>query len=266
METGGKLPTENTPQERYFEFLADMGLTKHFGSMEATKDLVELCYIGKGKYVLDVGCGVGATPCYLAKTYNCRVVGVDFMKKMVEQSRERAKAESVEDRVEFRVADARDLPFEDDLFDAIIIESVNVFFKDKQKAINEYVRVAKPGGYVGITEMTWLESPLPQVAEYYLRTVYADTLEAAGWKKLLQDAGLKDVVANTHKVDVATDSRSRFKRYGYRGIVKALFRSLSVFFQDPTYREFMNEVRSSVPKDLLGAMGYGVYAGRKEVF
>ena len=51
----------------YFEFIADLGMTKHYGSMEATRELVEMCRIGDGKYVLDVGCGVGATPCYLAK-------------------------------------------------------------------------------------------------------------------------------------------------------------------------------------------------------
>lgn len=41
----------------YFEFIANLGLTKHYGSMEATRELVELCRIGNGQYVLDVGCG-----------------------------------------------------------------------------------------------------------------------------------------------------------------------------------------------------------------
>jgi ubiquinone/menaquinone biosynthesis C-methylase UbiE len=106
----------------YFEFIANLGMTKHYGSMEATRTLVEMCRIGDGKYVLDVGSGVGATPCYLAKAADCRVMGVDLVDKMIEQSRERAKAEGVEDRVEFRVADARKLPFEDNLFDAVIME------------------------------------------------------------------------------------------------------------------------------------------------
>ena len=197
------------PEETYFEFLASMGITKHMGSMKATEELIELCHIGEGKHVLDVGCGVGATPCYLAKRYNCRVVGVDLLEKMVEQSRERARLLGVEDRVEFKVADARDLPFEDDRFDAVIAESVNAFFEDKPQAIQEYTRVTKPGGYVGITEMTWLRTPTPEVAEYYLKTVYADALEADGWRELLQGAGLKDVVGNAYKVDIPTESRSR---------------------------------------------------------
>jgi len=121
----------------YFEFIANIGMTKHSGSMEATRELVELCLIGNGQYVLDVGCGVEATPCYLAKAVGYRVVGVDLLERMIEQSPEKAKVEGVEDRMEFRVADARKPPFEDNLFDAVIMESVNIFFADKSQAMRE---------------------------------------------------------------------------------------------------------------------------------
>ena len=134
-------------QPSFFDFAAEVGLTKHIGGLEATEALIELCHIGKGSYVLDVGCGVGATPCYLAKRYDCRVVGVDISARMVERSRERAEREKVADVVEFRVADAQDLPFDDDLFDAVITESVTAFPEDKQKAVDEYARVTKPGGF-----------------------------------------------------------------------------------------------------------------------
>ena len=194
----------------YFEFVADLGMTKHYGSMEATRELVELCRIGNGQYVLDVGCGVGATPCYLAKAVGCRVVGVDLVEKMIEQSRARAKAEGVEDRVEFRVADARKLPFEDDLFDAVIMESVNIFFDDKSQAMREYVRVAKPGGYVGMTEMTWLEPPSPELEDTFKRMVYAQARDARGWKDLMEEAGLIDIVGGAHRIDIPFESKGRF--------------------------------------------------------
>ncbi|MDI6888137.1 MAG: class I SAM-dependent methyltransferase [Methanocellales archaeon] len=82
------------------------------GGLKATRELIELCHINKGKYVLDVGCGVGKTPCYVAKMYGCRVVGVDISERMVDRAKERAKREGVENRVEFRVADAQNLPFD----------------------------------------------------------------------------------------------------------------------------------------------------------
>jgi len=133
----------------FFDFAAYVGLTKHLGGVAATDDLLELCHVGEDAYVLDVGCGAGVTPCYIARVYGCRVVGVDINEEMIERSRERAGRENLTDLVTFRVADAQDLPFDDGLFDAVITESVTAFPEDKQKAVLEYARVTKPGGYVG---------------------------------------------------------------------------------------------------------------------
>ena len=88
-------------QPGFFDFAAEVGLTKYIGGIAATNALTELCHIGKGSYVLDVGCGVGATPCWLAQSVGCRVVGVDIMEKMVASSRERARRERLAERVEF---------------------------------------------------------------------------------------------------------------------------------------------------------------------
>ncbi|MBN1311247.1 MAG: methyltransferase domain-containing protein [Anaerolineae bacterium] len=261
MKNENKSPTEDL--QGYFEFLAALGLTKHMGSMNATRELVELCHIGDGSYVLDVGCGVGATPICLAKTHNCQVLGIDLLETMVEQSRKRAIEEGVQDRVDFGVADARSLPFEDDCFDAVIAESLNVFFDEKLKAVKEYMRVTRPGGYVGITEMTWLKPPTPEAIEYYKRTVYADVLESDEWRKLLEEAGLKNIVANAYRIDIPAESKGRFERYGCRGIARVMLRTLRTIIKEPSARAFLTDVTSSFPKDMLGDMGYGVYVGKK---
>jgi arsenite methyltransferase len=121
------------------------------GGLKATRELIESCHIGQGQYILDVGCGTGVTPCYLVKRYGCRVVGIDISDKMIVWANETASSERVESRVEFRVADAQELPFDNAIFDVVICESVNVFVPDKPKAVDEYARVIKPGGYVGLS-------------------------------------------------------------------------------------------------------------------
>lgn len=73
------------------------------------------------------------------------MMGVDLLDKMVEQARPRAKADGVQKLTKFRAADARELPIEDDLFDAVITESDLIFFEDKEPAMREYVWVTKPG-------------------------------------------------------------------------------------------------------------------------
>ena len=249
----------------YFQFLANMGLTKHIGSMQATRELLDLCHIGReaGQVVLDVGCGVGATPVYLAKRYDARIVAVDLLEKMVRQARVRAKEEEVTERIAFTAADARILPFEDGVFDAVITESVNVFFDDKEQAIREYARVTKPGGYVGLTEMTWMTTPLPETAAYYKRAVYADTLEAEEWESLLKRAGLQEIVGHAHEVDMTTEGRGRLQRYGCLGFLRVLGNLFVMILKDRASRAFLGDVMTTIPKDIMKDMGYGIYVGRK---
>jgi arsenite methyltransferase len=178
----------------YFDIQVQMGVTKHMGGWKATQELAEMCHIEENKYVLIVGCGNGISACKLAKTYGCRIVGIDISEGMVELSRNWAQKEGLTEIVGFRVADAQELPFEDDVFDAVISESVTSFPEDKVKAINEYVRVVKSGGFIGLNEVTWMEEPSPEMEEYAIRAIGGCKPETAqGWKKLLENSGLQDI-------------------------------------------------------------------------
>jgi arsenite methyltransferase len=255
-------------EQHFFDFAAEAGLTKHLGGVEATDTLAELCHIEEGKVVLDVGCGVGATPVYLAKRYGCRVVGVDIVARMIERCEERARREGVADKTEFRVADAQDLPFDDNLFDAVITESVAAFPEDKQRAANEYVRVTKPGGYVGLNESTWLKTPPPpDVVAWASQEVGAqvEPLTREGWVELLENAGLSDVVVRIHAIDVRDEARGILRRYGGRGMLRFMWRALRMYVRNPAYRALVTRVRKEgiVPENLHEYFGYGLYVGRK---
>jgi arsenite methyltransferase len=252
----------------FFDFAAEVGLTKHIGGLESTQTMLERCHIGEGSYVLDVGCGVGVTPCYIARNCGCRVVGVDIIEKMVERSRERALREKVADRVEFRVADAQDLPFEDNLFDAVITESVTAFPEAKQKAVNEYVRVVKPGGYVGLNESTWLKFPPPQeMIDWASQEIGSSVnpLTSDEWTALLVNAGLRDVTAETLSVNLQDESKAILKRYGFGGFMKVIGRMLRLYFKDPDYKAFVKKVKQEgvTPPNLADYFGYGLYIGQK---
>ena len=255
-------------QEHFFDFAAKVGLTKHLGGLEATEEMAALCRIDSGKYVLDVGCGAGTTPCFLAKRYGCRIVGVDISERMVERSREKARREGVADRVEFRVADAQDLPFEDDLFDAVITESVTAFPEDKQRAVDEYARVTKPGGYVGLNESTWRKvPPPPDVVAWAGQDLGANVkpLTSDEWLGLLKGAGLKDIVVRTHEVNTQNEARGLLRRYGFGGMLGVFGRMLLLYARNPAYRRFVKEVRKEgvTPENLEEYFGYGLYVGRK---
>jgi arsenite methyltransferase len=256
------------PKETFFDFAAEVGLTKHFGGIGGTEELAVLCHIGPGTTVLDVGCGAGVTPSFVAKRFGCRVVGVDIREKMVERSRERARKEGVADRLEFRVADVQDLPFEDDLFDAVMSESVTAFPEDKQRAVDEYVRVTKPGGYVGLSEATWLKtSPPPEMVAWVSQDVGATVkpLQLDEWQALLEGAGLTEIVVRTHPVGARDEAKKLFQRYGFGGMLGIWRRMLSLYTRNQAYRTFVKGVSQAgiIPENLDEYFGYGMYVGRK---
>jgi len=256
--------------EEFFDFAAEVGLTKHIGSVQATEELAELCHIGPGSYVLDVGCGAGVTPSFLAKKYGCRVVGVDILAGMIEKSRERAAREGVADRVEFRVADAQDLPFEDGLFDAVITESVTAFPPDKQKAVGEYTRVTKPGGYVGLNESTWLKvPPPPEMIAWVSQDIGATVkpLTVAEWTGLLESAGLSEVTVSVRSINVQDEAKGILQRYGCAGMLGVWRRTLALYLRNPAYRRFVKQVRQQglTPEGLDEYFGYGLFVGQKPI-
>jgi ubiquinone/menaquinone biosynthesis C-methylase UbiE len=255
-------------EEHFFDFAAEVGLTKHMGGIDATEELIKRCHIDSGKYILDVGCGAGVTPCYIAKRVDCKVVGVDILSRMVERSRERAISENVADRVEFRVADAQDLPFEDNLFDAVICESVITIPEDKQQATAEFVRVTRPGGYVGLNESVWLKTPPPPEAVAWASQdlgACVKPLTSEGWVGLLQSAGLSEIVAKTYEIDVRNETKGILQRYGCGGMLTSLYRTFFLYLRNPAYRRFLKKIRSQgiVPENLDEYFGYGIFVGKK---
>jgi arsenite methyltransferase len=255
-------------QETFFDFAAKIGITKHLGSFEATTKLLERCRIGEGQQVLDVGCGVGATPCFLARKCGCRVTGVDILPAMVERSEERARREGIRDRVDFKVADAHQLPFPDGLFDVVITESVTAFSDDKPRAMHELVRVAKLGGYVGLSEATWLKlPPPPELLAWASQDLGANIkpLTSSEWAGLLDSAGLREITAQLHTINVRNENKGMLRRYGWGGVLRIFYSVLLLYATSPAYRRFVKEVRENeiTPANLEEYFGYGLYVGRK---
>jgi arsenite methyltransferase len=258
-----ELSPDEVPHVRgdYFEMLAGMGITKHIGSLTATERLVEWCHIGPNSYVLDVGCGVGATPIYLARTHGCRVVGVDLEEKMIARSNQRLKGTGLDEMVEFQVADALELPFEDDIFDAVIAESVLAFIEDRQRALSEWMRVTKAGGYIGFTEATWTKTPPKELDEYMYGTTTGQVEVSETWEELLRSAGLSDIMSGAYEVDMKAEASGRIKRLGLKSTVATIPRMFGVLLKYPGSRSIMSSALS-VPKSAFEYVGYGVYAGR----
>lgn len=108
-----------------------------------------------GMKALDLCCGTGDLTLALAGRVgpSGSVTGADFSRPMLELAEEKAAAAGVS-QAEFRWADALDLPFEDDSYDAVTIAFGARNLADLDHGLSGMRRVLLPGGRVVILEIT----------------------------------------------------------------------------------------------------------------
>jgi SAM-dependent methyltransferase len=104
-----------------------------------------------GERILDLATGTGWTSRLVARR-GAKVVGVDLGQDLIRAAQERARAEGPD--IEYRVADAENLPFEDGEFDAVISTCGIMFASRPEAAASELARVTRKGGRIALT--TWL--------------------------------------------------------------------------------------------------------------
>ena len=98
----------------------------------------------KGDTILEVACGTGLVALEIAKQAE-KVYGVDISLPMIEEAEKKMREKAIEN-VEFSVDDAYALPFDNDMFNAVICNNALHNMKYPGKALSEIKRVLQPGG------------------------------------------------------------------------------------------------------------------------
>ncbi|ARP71037.1 class I SAM-dependent methyltransferase [Streptomyces pluripotens] len=172
-----------------------LGGAYHPGGSALTRRLAGGLALTADSRVLDVASGRGATALLLADGYGCRVDGVDYAAANTSLAQGAAAAAGLTGRVEFTTADAEQLPFVDGTFDVVVCECALCTFPGKARAAAEFARVLRPGGRVGITDVTAAPDRLPPeltglaariacIADARPLDEYAEILAAAGLRTL----------------------------------------------------------------------------------
>ncbi len=114
----------------------------------------DLAALSPGQRALDVATGTGDLALELAGRVapGGHVVGVDFSERMLELAR--GKVDRVGPGPEFLWANALELPFADDEFDAATVGFGARNFADLERGVGEMARVVRPGGRVVVLEIT----------------------------------------------------------------------------------------------------------------
>lgn len=110
--------------------------------VRARKEALELLDLQAGERVLLVGVGTGADLPFLPEGVDA--IGIDLSDSMLKKARAKLPIEGRE--IELKQANAEDLPFGENEFDAVILTLILSVAGDGKQALHEAVRVMRPGG------------------------------------------------------------------------------------------------------------------------
>lgn len=172
--------------------LAVLGFYLHStlrGKFVVWADLLAQLNLRGDERLLDMGCGRGAVLLMAAQRLTTgRAAGVDLWRSVdqsgnsLEATRRNAIAEGVADRVELHTGDITALPFEDNRFD-VVVSSLAIHnisgASGREKAINEAVRVLRPGGRLLIADIRATGQYQEQLAKLGMSEVARRRL---GWR------------------------------------------------------------------------------------
>jgi ubiquinone/menaquinone biosynthesis C-methylase UbiE len=169
-----------------------LGESFHPGGVWLTERLGVLLGLTPESLVLDVASGNGTSAFYIVERFGCRIVGIDYSARNVDAANAAAHNKGVAARVRFEQADAERLPVEDGSFDALVCECAFCTFPDKASAAREFARVLRPGGSVGLSDLTRGPS-LPEDLNGILAWVacIADAQPVESYASYLSIAGLR---------------------------------------------------------------------------
>lgn len=115
------------------------------------EELCEALDLRAGEKVLDVAAGNGNASLAAARRWG-EVTATDYVPALLERARERSTADRLD--IEFREADAEDLPFDDGAFDVALSTFGVMFTPDQDRAAAELARVCRRGGRIGLANWT----------------------------------------------------------------------------------------------------------------
>jgi arsenite methyltransferase len=168
-----------------------LGDSFHPGGLALTERLGTLLDLKPGKRLLDVAAGQGTSAIFLAQTFGCEVVGVDYGEGSVRKAAQAAEAAGVAHLARFEQGDAEHLSVSAGAFDAILCECAFCTFLNKTAAASEFARVLRPGGQVGLSDLT-RAGEVPQNLQGLLAWIacIADAQPLECYASYLQGAGL----------------------------------------------------------------------------
>lgn len=134
----------------------------HVGGIEATEALLAPLGVTARTRVLDIGSGIGGTARHIAGRYGARVTGIDVTPAFVDTATALSAMCGMDDRTEYHVASAYDLPVGSHSIDLATMIHVGMNLEDKYRLFSEVARVLAPGGRFAVFDYMQITGEDPE--------------------------------------------------------------------------------------------------------
>jgi ubiquinone/menaquinone biosynthesis C-methylase UbiE len=211
-------------------------------------EMLEIDLLGQGARVLDLCSGPGEPAIAIASRLRDRaqVVGSDFSPAMVAAASRRAEELGLAN-LEFREADAQQLPFGKEQFDLVTCRFGLMLVGEPDRAAREVERVLKKGGRFGFT--TW-SPPREHAALSIVRSVVKDLVPAEALPPMPDIYQLGEPARVTALLDQAEMAARKFETLDSPWS----FASPSHYWESMTHGNPMERMLSKLPHEMVAAI------------
>lgn len=161
------------------------------GSVEESLRAFDTTKLGRDKAIkmLDIGCGTGAASIPIAQHTSAHITALDLSEEFLSELASRADSSGLTNRISRYRGDMKNLPYGDDEFDLIWCEA-SIYNIGFEEGLKYWRNLVKPGGYMVISEMTWLNKIRPIDLKDFPQKVYHDIAKISEKITIIENAGL----------------------------------------------------------------------------
>ncbi|MEJ2103592.1 MAG: class I SAM-dependent methyltransferase [Ignavibacteriaceae bacterium] len=138
--------------------------------------------------IADIGCGSGGQTLTLAQNLNGQITAVDLYPEFLDELNEKSERLGLKEKIVTLKKSMGDLPFKSEEFDIVWSEGAiyNIGFQNGIKKWKPYLKV---GGYLAISEITWITNSRPKEIEDFWKQEYPEIDTASNKIRILETNG-----------------------------------------------------------------------------
>ncbi len=160
------------------------------GSVEETLKALSFMNLSSDRTIkiADIGCGSGGQTMTLVQNLDAQITAMDVLPEFLTQLEEDSEKLGLTERITTLEQSMEELPFQNEEFDIIWSEGAiyNIGF---ERGIRDWKKFLKKGGYLAVSEITWLTSTRPKELDKFWTGEYSEIDTASNKIRILEDNG-----------------------------------------------------------------------------